>query len=434
MAQELIQVKVRNPLIKILMLLLLIVAGIWSYFAVSWYLGNTFAEYFDPTESRFDVAHRAMSMAPSDPLTRWRMAEVSLKNLPLDRQSEAIAEYEKAVSLSPNDYRYWMSLGTAYERAGESAKAEEALKRAVALAPSYAYPHWFLGNLLLRNARYDEAFAELRLASAADSEFQPQQFNLVWAIYSDDPEALKNAVGPTSAARAAFALYLLSQKQFEAGLRLWNALSNEEKKANKDTAAEIITSLASNYRFHDALNVWNDIANEKYRTEIGRVFDGSFEEDVEYAPEVLFGWQIRNAPQMQIGIDPNRNHGGARSLKLMFQVRSNLSEVHVFQLVPVQPRTEYDVEWYVSTDQLETGRAPQVDILDPTTNGVLVSSPTAPRGTSNWNRVSFSFKTGETTEAVTIRIVRFSCADENTPVCPIFGSVWYDNFSIKRRN
>jgi tetratricopeptide (TPR) repeat protein len=434
MANELIQISVRNPLIKILTLLLLIVAGIWSYFAISWYLGNTFAEYFDPAESRFDVAHRAMSMAPSDPLTRWRMAEVSLKNLPLDRQSEAIAEYEKAVSLSPNDYRYWMSLGTAYERAGESAKAEEALKRAVALAPSYAYPHWFLGNLFLRNARYDEAFAELRLASAADVGFQPQQFNLIWAIYGDDPEALKNAVGPTAAARASFALYLLSQKQFGPGLHLWASLKNEEKKANKETAMEIITSLASNYRFHDALNVWNDIANEKYRTEIERVFDGSFEEDVEYGPEVLFGWQIRNPPQMQIGIDPNRNHGGARSLKLLYQVRSNLAEVNVFQLVPVQPRTEYEVECYVATDQLQTGRAPHVDILDPTTNGVLVASAPAPRGTSNWNRVSLSFKTGETTEAVTIRIVRLSCADENTPVCPIFGSVWYDNFSIKRRN
>ena len=434
MPQELLQVKVRNPLIGILLVLLLIAAGVWSYFAVRWYLGNTLAEYFDPNESGLEVASRATTMAPNDPLTHWRRAEASLKNLPLDRQFEAIAEYEKAVSLSPYDYRYWMSLGTAYERAGETGKAEEALKRAVALAPSYSYPHWFLGNLLLRNARYDEAFAELRLASAADAELLPQQFNLIWAIYSDDSEALKNAVGPTSAARAEFALYLISQKQFEAGLRLWDALSNEEKKANKETAAGIITSLTKDFRFHEALKVWNDIANEKYRTEAGRVFDGSFEEDVEYGPEIVFGWQVQDIPQMQIGIDPARSHSGARSLKLVFQARSNLEAVHVFQFVPVQPRTEYDFECYVSTDKLETGSTPQIDILDPTDNSVLVSPATAPRGTNNWNRVSLSFKTGEKTEAVVIRIMRVSCVKEDVPVCPIFGSVWYDDFSIKRRN
>ena len=434
MPQEVVQIRVRNPLIRILLVLLLIVAGVWSYFAVRWYLGNTFAEYFDPNESSFEVAQRALAMAPNDPLTHWRMAEVSLKDLPLDRQTEAITEYEKAVILSPYDYRYWMSLGIAYERAGETGKAEDALKRAVALAPSYSYPHWYLANLLLRNARYDEAFAELRLASAADPELQPQQFNLVWAIYGDDLEGMKNAVGPTSAARAAFAFYLISQNHFEEGLRLWDALSSEEKKANKESAAAIITTLNKDFRFHDGLKVWNDIANEKYRTEVGRVFDGSFEEDVEYGPEIAFGWQVQNVPQMQIGIDPARSHDGTRSLKLVYQARSNLEAVHVFEFVPVQPRTEYDFEYYLSTDKLETGGPPRVDILDPTDNTVLVSPSLAPRGTNNWNRVSLSFKTGEKTEAVVIRIMRVSCVQEDTPVCPIFGSVWYDDFSIKRRN
>ncbi len=74
----------------------------------------------------------------------------------------------------------------------------------------------------LRNGRYNEAFAELRRASEADPELRPQQFNLIWEIYSNDPEALKNAVGQSSAARAQFALYLLAQKRFEDGLRLWN--------------------------------------------------------------------------------------------------------------------------------------------------------------------------------------------------------------------
>jgi hypothetical protein len=434
MPQELIQIKIRNPLIRILLILLLLAAGVWSYFVVRWYVGNTLAEYFNTSETNLNVARMAVSLAPDDPLTHWRIAQMSQKVLPLDQQAQVIAEYEKAASLSPHDYRFWMSLGTAYEQAGDPAKAEQALKRAVTLAPSYAYPRWYLGNLFLRNGRYDEAFAELRLASEADSELRPQQFNLIWQIYSDDPEALKNAVGQSAGARATFALYLLTQDRFDDGLRLWNDLNNEEKKANKENGESIIKNLTRGLRFHDALKVWNDITSENYRAEVGRVFDGSFEEQVAYGPETVFGWQVKNAPQMQIGIDPAKSHGGARSLRLMFQVRADLEAINVSQLVPVIPGTDYDFECYVATDKLQTGSAPQVQILDATNNTVLASSQMAPGGTNDWNRISLSFKSGEKTEAVTLKIVRVSCKTDETPVCPIFGSVWYDDFSFKRRN
>ena len=434
MPHEVIQVRVRNPLVKLLLLLLLIVAGVWSYFAVSWYIGNTFAEYSDPNATTVDIARRAVGMAPNDPLTHWRMAQVSQKTLPLDQQVAAIAEYEKAVSLSPNDYRFWMTLGTAYEQAGSPDKAEQALKRAVVLAPSYAYPHWYLGNLLLRNARYDEAFTELQLASRADPELRPQQFNLIWAIYSDDAEGLKNAVGPTSEVRADFALYLLSQKHYEQGLRLWDSLSSEEKRANIYSAQKIIQTLNTDFKFHDALKVWNDIAPDKYRTEVGQIFDGSFESASQYGSEVVFGWQVVGASQVQIGIDEGRMHGGMKSLRFVFDVRANVETVNVYQLVPVQPQTAYDFEAYVSTDKLTTAGAPQIDIVDPTDTAVMVSSAMAPTGTNGWNKISLSFKTGDKTEAVLIKIVRFPCVNKDTPVCPIFGTVWYDDFSIKRRN
>ncbi|HEY2962011.1 MAG TPA: carbohydrate binding domain-containing protein [Pyrinomonadaceae bacterium] len=433
MAQELVQINVRNPLIKMLLILLLLVAGVWSYFVVRWYLGNTLAEYFNPAESSFDAAGMGVSLAPNDALTHWRAAQVLQKNLPLDQQGPAIAEYEKATDLSPNDYRYWMTLGTAYERAGEANKGEQALKRAITLAPSYSYPHWFLGNLLLRNARYDEAFAELRIASKADPELQSQLFGLAWAVYSDDLESMKKAVGESAADRAAFALNLLTAKHFAEGLKIWDGLSNEEKKANQRTARQMIDTLKDNFRFHDALKIWNDSTPTEYSGELDHVFDGGFEKPIPYGPEIVFGWQVNNNPQMQIGLDPDKSHDGSRSLKLVYEARTTLEAVNVFQIVPVQPGTDYDLECYVSTKDLVTGSAPKVDVLDPTTNGTIVSSTPAPSGTNPWTKVTTSFKTGDKTEAVLLRVVRVSCATKDTPVCPIFGTVWYDDFTIKRR-
>jgi tetratricopeptide (TPR) repeat protein len=434
MPQEVIHLSVRHPLLKIVLILLLLAAGLWSYYVIRWYLGNTLAEYSNPADNSLNVPQIAESMAPQDPMTHWRIAQVSQKILPLDQQGPAIVEYEKAVSLSPYDYRFWMALGVAQEQAGDPAKAEQALKRAVALAPAYAYPHWYLGNLLLRNNRYDEAFAELRLASQADPELQPQQFNLIWAIYSNDPEGLKKSVGSSAAAQAQFALYLLGQKHYEEGLPLWNRLSPEEKKENKDTAQSIVTTLNTNLRFHDAMQVWNEVTSEKFHVEVGRIFDASFEEPLAYGAETVFGWQVKGASNVSIGIDPNKGHDGARSLRFVFQVRNNIEGISAGQLVPVAPNSEYDFEYYISTDKLESGSAPFIQIADANTGAVLATSQMAPGGTNDWNRVSFSFKTGDKTEAVNLRIMRTSCGTDETPVCPIFGSVWYDDFSFKRRS
>ena len=434
MPQELIQVNVRTPLVRVLLILLLLAAAAWSYFAVRWYLGNMIAEYFNTEAPNLQTAQRAASLAPGDPLTHWRVGQVSQKVLSLEQQAQAIAEYQRAVSLSPNDYRYWMSLGTAYEQMGETAKAEHALKRAVELAPAYAYPRWYLGNLFVRNARYDEAFAELRLASEAEPDFQPQLFNLVWQIYGDDFEAVKKAIGASSTVRAQFAVYLIGLKQVDQGLKFWNEMSIDDRKANLESSQSIITSLKNEHRYHDALKVWNDIAGASLRAEMDRVFDSSFEEAGTYGSDAPFGWQVRSAPLVQIDIDPSKSKKGGRSLRFNFQVRTNAGIVQVAQLVPVQPQTEYEFEGYVSTENLQSGSTPQIDVVDPTDQRTIVASGAAPRGTNDWNRVSFSFKTGEKTEAVILRIFRTSCVNEETPVCPVFGMVWYDNFSIKRRN
>src|ERR1051326_7657399 len=139
MPQEVIHLSVRHPLLKIVLILLLAAAGIFGRHRFRWYLGNTLAEYSNPADNSLNVPRIAESMAPKDPMTHWRIAQVSQKILPLDQQAPAVAEYEKAVSLSPYDYRFWMSLGTAQEQAGDPAKAERALKRAVALRPAYAH-------------------------------------------------------------------------------------------------------------------------------------------------------------------------------------------------------------------------------------------------------------------------------------------------------
>jgi len=365
-------------------------------------------------------------------LPHWRLGNLAQKELPPDQISLVIAEYEKAVSLSPNDYRFWMDFGSALEQAGEFDKAEKALREAVKLAPSYAYPHWYLGNLLLRTDRYTEGFAELQRASEANGEFQSQLFNLAWQVNKDDFESLKAAVGNTPAIRAAFSKYLIERGRYDDGLRLWNTLTATEKKESRFAADPIITSLISNQRYHQAMEIWNEVApGPAYDAQLGHILDGGFENNLAHGPGAVFGWQVQSNSQVQIGIDAGQGHTGSRSLRVFFQVRSHIDTINVSQLVPVKPNTEYDLECYLKTERLESAETPSVAIFKAADESGLAASSAAPSGNTNWQRISLSFKTDAKTEAVRVKMLRNSCS--NSPVCPIFGTVWYDDFDLKPR-
>ena len=431
MPDQLIEFKASVP-VKAIMTLTVLLALFASWFVVRWYLGNTIAEYFHPEEHRLETAQMAVNLAPNDPLPHWRLGNLALKELPPDQISVVVAEYEKAVSLSPHDYRLWMEFGGALEQAGDFDKAEKALREAVKLAPSYAYPRWYLGNLLLRTDRYAEGFAELRLASEENEQFQSQLFNLAWQLNKNDFDALRAAIGDSRDIRAAFSRYLIERGRYDDGLRLWNSLTETEKRESRFAADPIIASLISAQHFHQAMEIWNEVApGPAYKAEFGHILDGGFENNLAHGPGAVFGWQVQSNSQVQIGIDAGQGHTGSRSLRVYFQVRSHVDTINVSQLVPVKPNTEYELESYVKTERVESAETPVILVVNAADDAFLVGSAGAPSGTSGWQRVSLSFKTGEKTEAVKVKMVRNSCSD--SPVCPIFGTVWYDDFDLKPR-
>ncbi|HZE73267.1 MAG TPA: tetratricopeptide repeat protein [Pyrinomonadaceae bacterium] len=428
---EVIQIDARKAFARILMLLLLALALVWSWFVVRWYVGNTMAEYFDPDEGDIKSLRTAVSLAPNDPLPHWRLGDIVQRKFPPDQLGQAIQEYEKAVSLSPNDYRFWMSLGRALEEYGDTERAEKALRRSVELAPSYSYPAWFLGNLLLRDGRYPEAFAELRRASESNAELRPQLFNLAWEVYNADIETVKTAIGSTPEARAQFAEYLLGRDRADDGLKVWGTLSESEKKANRDAGKSMLTTLLAAKRFHEAMSIWNDLSPSiNYRASIGKILDGGFEDDLPREGDTIFGWQVKTAPQTQIGIDVNTGHASNRSLRLTFQVNSRLDAINVSQVVAVLPATTYNFECYIRTQNLQSAATPIIQIADAADGSIFATSDPAPLGTNGWQRLGLTFKTGEKSGAVVVRFARASCGDNS--VCPIFGTVWYDDFSLSR--
>lgn len=429
MPDQVTYINTRGAARRLLLLLPLVLALVGAWFSVRWYLGDTIAENLDPDNRGIETARLATRLAPDDPLAHWRLAELELATLPPDQMNQAIGEYEQAVRLAPNDYRFWLSLGRALEQSGEAAKGERAMRRAVELAPSYSYPHWYLGNLLLRNGEAT-AFAELRLASDADTEFRPQVFSLAWQVYGQRPVELAGAIGPAVPVRAQFARYLIDGGHVDEGLRIWNGLNAKEKKESAATGQPMMQTLLGAGRFRRALDLWNDLAPEgAERARLAQIIDGGCEQST-IDNQGPFGWQIKSTNKAQATFDTGSNHGGARSLRIVFQASGKV-EFNVSQLVTIEPGAEYDLECFLKTYKLVSAGTPVVQVVDAADGALLGASKPAPPDNNDWQSIAITFKTGPKAEAVVIRIARASCGE--TAECPIFGTVWYDDFNLKRR-
>jgi Tfp pilus assembly protein PilF len=85
---------------------------------------------------------------------------------------EAIASYRKAISLPiyPTPELAYANLGWAYLNVGKPREAEESYRTAVQLQPRFAQAYYFLGVVLDRQGRKDEARAAFRSARDLDPE------------------------------------------------------------------------------------------------------------------------------------------------------------------------------------------------------------------------------------------------------------------------
>jgi tetratricopeptide (TPR) repeat protein len=432
MSDQLLHLNIRGPIRRGLTLLPLILALTGAWFSVRWFIGNTIAENLNPDDRGLENAQMAAGLAPSDPLAHWTLAELEQRKLTADQSSKALAEYDKAVRLSPNDYRFWLAWGRALEQLGETKKSEQAMRQAIALAPSYSNPRWYLGNLLVRDGRDEEAFAELRPAGEADPQLRPQIFNLLWQVYQNNPSQLSVAVGSAPETRAEFAKYLVQSGQLDAGLGIWQSLSADDKQKNRVVGDSLVKVLLDGKHFGRGLEIWNGIAlREALRGKVGEILDGDFERKADPENSSFFNWQIKSGQQVQASFDDDVKHSGKQSLRLVFKARSNV-EIMVAQLVVVEPNTQYDFEGYVKTSDLKSAVTPVIEIVSATTGAILITSPQAPTGFVEWQKLALTFKTDSRTEGVFIRVSRGSCEDNN--LCPIFGTLWYDNFTIKRRS
>lgn len=411
--------------LRLLTIIVAIILGIAGYFAVKWTFANEIAKHTDSKE----IAEWTTQLAPNDPQTYFSLAYFNEKSFLPEELPIALSNYEKAVSVSPNDYRLWLGLGKLREQNGDMQGAEKALRKASELAPNYSQVQWALGNQLLRQKKEVEAFAEIRKAVEGNPIFVSPAINMAWQFFEGDLAQISQKIGDSVPIKAALAPFLVKQKRYDEALSFWNSIPNEAKTTTyKKNGDELLNAFLEAKNYRNALAIQSQIAgSEIEKFNVGSIYNGDFEKNVKPSGASVFDWNISDGAQPQISLDPSQKYGGERSLILLFNSSTGQEFRNVQQTVVVDGGKNYKFEAFYRSD-LKAISALKWEIVDPNDGKVIASTNEIGLSTGNWSPVNVDFTTPATTQAVIFRLAKVVCKQN---ICPISGKVWFDNISLK---
>jgi tetratricopeptide (TPR) repeat protein len=143
---------------------------------------------------------KALQMNPDNVLVDNILGNALLQK---GRVDEAIAEFQKARQIKPNDPAGHSNLGNALLQKGRVDEAIAEFQQALQIKPGLAVAHYNLGTALLQKGRVDEAIAHFEKAleiQPADPTFQN---NLAWLLATAPVASLRNGGKAVELARQA---------------------------------------------------------------------------------------------------------------------------------------------------------------------------------------------------------------------------------------
>jgi tetratricopeptide (TPR) repeat protein len=336
--------------------------------------------------------------------------------------SAANSGYARAVSIRPDDYVLWLNLARARELDGDTEGALAAAQEAVPLAPSYAQPHWQLGNLLVRVGQRDEGFKELRQAGSANPVFLPAIVEMAWQLSHGDVALVKQLIQPINPKDyQALAESFRKHGKAEESIVMFGSAGVESQPLRQ----QYLNQLISAKQFKEAYALWLQGRPADSAGGLGVIIDPGFEQESNL-DEPGFGW--RNASKstsLSLSLDPDNPKTGRSSLLAEF--KGDAGSGIISQLVMVGPGVHYQLSFAARADQVVSGGLPGVTVTDGGDNAVLGQPVVLPQQADNWQHYTIDFKTKPNTQTIQIALRRDGC---NSP-CPIFGRVWLDDFSLK---
>ena len=341
---------------------------------------------------------------------------------------EAIGPYTAAVQLNPHSARYWFDLASAYQVRGDTANQTAALEHAIEADPTTPDVAWEAANLYLVQGQNEKALREFRVVMANDSSLIPASMQFCWRLEPDVDALLRDVIPSRSDAYIAFLELLMARQETASSAKVWDALIQSGQSFERRHMFEYFNYLIRHKDVDEAVLVWRQGVNRfglsfYPSTSANLMVDGNFSLDILNAG---LDWQYKKQASVDLTLDPRDFHSGHRSLLVSFD-GPGVEDAGIFQYVPVQPNTAYEISAYYKSADLEGAGGPHLTVTDMYDPKTIYYDSDEMKEAGFWKSVSGEFMTNPDCRLVVVHIRRVPLGS------PIRGKLWLDDFRLTKK-
>jgi hypothetical protein len=336
---------------------------------------------------------------------------------------QALKQYELAIHFNPHNGNYWRDLAALQDILSNTEGQIFAMDRAVQADPRNPDIAWDAANIFLASGDVARALREFRVVlEGAPNKAYPA---LQLCLHAADVDAiLAKTLPPQPAAYLAFLDLLTTQNDSIGAARTWGALIQLGRPLDAERALQYINYLILHHDVAQARVVWNqtlelDGLSSHLAGRDNLVVNPTFESAILNGG---FDWRYRRHANVELALDPSDFHAGHRSLSASFD-GPGISDAGIFQLIPVDPDTEYQFSAYFKSDNMDGAGGPRLAIEDAYSGASYFQSEDL-KNSEVWREVSGEFKTPTGAQLVVLHLVRVPNDS------PIRGKLWIDNFRL----
>lgn len=395
-------------------------------------------------EQTFESYSRALRYDPANATLWWHRGRLRHYSVGVVDISQAISDYQKALSLNPRLSQAWVDLADCYERTERYADAEEALNKALATHTYSPVTRWQAGNFFLRRGNLPRMYECFKMASEYDPEKLGIAMDVAWKVDTDRAGILQKLVPDELSANLRYFDFLLSRDELDLARAAWErVLKNDvppESEFKVGSSFGYIDRLLAKSRVEEAERVWDEAlqkAGSGLRdTRIlkqepdGRpagppnlVWNGSFENEILHGG---FDWRYPGMQDVRFQVELNKGTEGANCFRVTFG-GTNISFSHLSQIIPIPSPGSYVLDFYLRTEGLTTDQTPYIVIQGyPEGSGASLRTEPFPESTG-WKKMSYPFVVKENCKAIQFILRRDPSSKFDNQ---IKGSLWLDGISI----
>lgn len=342
-----------------------------------------------------------------------------------DSAAVPIPELLEALRRDPASSDRWCTLGEAKLKAGQVEQARTCFLNALALGPNDPPSLFRAARFYYEIGEHKHALAQTSRTLENTERYDSGIFDWYTGKKASTEEILSDGLGTSARPSRAYLRYQIEGRDFDRAAMVWNRLLSHHF-VDVGVARDYVNFLYDNRRFESAARSWALYLGDRAKgyLETTWLFNGDFELE---SAGTRFDWTMWNLnDDVEFGIDRSVARSRARSLRIRFAGKENVSYSHVSETTFLMPGI-YRFQAFVRAHGITTDQGVAFHIFDAEDSRRLDVRTDQVVGTTEWKPIEQTVRVSPETKLLTVQVVRQKSLKFDSQIA---GTAWIDDVSL----